>query len=89
MRRLLMGLVWFLVLAVALFLLLQLSIAFYLMLQAPKGADPAVILQSAGDFADSHAGLINSLDAMTLVAALLIAGFSTLRGSLPGTRPRN
>ncbi|HEV2112064.1 MAG TPA: hypothetical protein VGT99_11975 [Gammaproteobacteria bacterium] len=86
MRRLLMGLVWFLVLAVALFLLLQLAIAFYIMLHAPQGADQAAILKSAHDFTDGHAALIRDLDAMTLVTAVLLAGFGTLRGSLPGTR---
>ena len=86
MRRLLMCLVWFLVLAVALFLLLQLAIAFYIMLHEPRGADQAAMLKSARDFADLHAALIRDLDAMTLVTAVLLAGFGTLRGRLPGTR---
>ena len=81
-----MGLVWFLVLAVALFLLLQLGIAFYIMWQAPKGADQAALLQSARDFADAHAGTIGLLDELMLVAAVLLAGFGTLKGKLPGTR---
>ncbi len=88
MRRVLMALVWFLVLAVALFLLVQLAIALIILAQAPKGADQAAALKFAGDFAESHAGLIRSLDAMTLIAAVLLAGFGTLKGVLPGTRPR-
>lgn len=88
MRRVLMGLVWLLVLAVALFLALQLAIAFYITLQAPKGVDQAAVLKSATDFADSHAGTIRLLDSMTLIAAVLLAGFGTLKGVLPGTRPR-
>jgi len=84
-----MGLVWFLVLAVALFLLLQLVIVVYIMLQAPKGADQAALLQSAQAFADAHAGRIRLLDELVLVAAVLLAGFGTLRGKLPGTRPRS
>ena len=88
MRRVLMGLLWFLVLAAALFLLLQLAIALVILLQAPKGADQAAALKFASDFADSHAALIRSLDSMTLIAAVLIAGFGTLKGALPGTRPR-
>ena len=88
MRRVLMGLVWFLVLVVALFLALQLAIAFYITLQAPKGVDQATVFKSATDFADSHAGTIRLLDSMTLIAAVLLAGFGTLKGVLPGTRPR-
>lgn len=83
-----MGLVWFLVLAVVLFLVLQILIALYITLQAPKGVDQAAALKSATDFAASHAGTIRLLDSMTLIAAVLLAGFGTLRGSLPGTRPR-
>ncbi len=86
MRRLFMGLLWFLVLAAALFLLLQLAIAAYLMMQAPKGADQAALLQSAQAFADAHAGTIRLLDELVLVAAVLLAGFGTLKGKLPGTR---
>lgn len=86
MRRFFMGLVWFVLLAVGLFLLLQLAIAFYIMLQTPKGADQAAVLQSARAFADSHAGAIQLLDGLVLVAAVLLAGFGTLRGKLPGTR---
>jgi uncharacterized membrane protein YczE len=89
MRRLLMGLLWFLVLAVGLFLLLQVGIAVYISTQAPKGADPATVIKVASDFAEAHAGTIRSLDALTLVAAVLLAGFGTLRGSLPGTRRKS
>lgn len=85
----LMGFVWFLALAAGLFLLLQLAIALVILLEAPKGADQAAALRFAGAFADAHAGLIRSLDSMTLIAAVLIAGFGTLKGSLPGTRRRN
>ena len=81
-----MGLVWFLVLAVALFLSLQLAIALYIMATAPKGLDQAALVQSARDFADTHAGTIKLLDELVLVAAVLLAGFGTLRGKLPGTR---
>jgi hypothetical protein len=88
MRRVLMGLVWFLVLAVVLFLVLQILIALYITLQAPKGVDQAAVLKAATDFADGHAGTIRLLDSMTLIAAVLLAGFGTLRGVLPGTRPR-
>ena len=88
MRRVLMGLLWCVVLAVALFLLLQLAIALYIMLQAPKGADQAALLQSARAFADAHAGVIGLLDELVLVAAVLLAGFGTLRGKLPGTKRR-
>jgi preprotein translocase subunit SecG len=84
-----MGLVWFLVLAVALFLLLQLGIAFYIMVQAPKGADQAALLQAARGFTDAHAGSIGVLDELMLVAAVLLAGFGTLRGKLPGTHRRD
>lgn len=86
MRRVLMGCVWFLVLAVALFLLLQLAIALYIMLQVPKGAGQEALLQSAQAFADTHVGTIRLLDELVLVAAVLLAGFGTLKGKLPGTR---
>ena len=49
MRRVLMGLVWFLVLAVALFVVLQILIALYITLQAPKGVDQAAALKAATD----------------------------------------
>ena len=89
MRRLLMGLLWFLVLAVALFLLLQLGIAFYIMAQAPKGMDQTALLQSARDFTDAHARAIGLLDEIMLMAAVLLAGLGTLKGKLPGTRRRD
>jgi preprotein translocase subunit SecG len=85
MRRVLMGLVWFLVLAVVLFLVLQILITLFIILQAPKGVDQAAVLKSASDFADSHAGTIRLLDSMTLITAVLLAGFGTLKGVLPGT----
>jgi preprotein translocase subunit SecG len=88
MRRLSMGILWFLVLAAALFLLLQLVIALYIMVQTPKGAGQAAMVQYATDFAASHAGVIRALDSLTLVAAVLLAGFGTMRGMLPGTRKR-
>jgi len=84
-----MGLVWFVALALGLFLLLQLAIAFYIMLQTPTGAGQAAMLQSAQAFADSHAGTIRLLDGLVLVAAVLLAGFGALRGKLPGTRRRD
>ena len=86
MRRLLMGLVWFVLLALGLFLLLQIGIAAYILITAPKGMDQAAMLKAASDFAEAHAGAIRNLDALTLVAAVLLAGFGTLRGKLPGTR---
>lgn len=89
MRRLLMGLLWFLALAVGLFLLLQVGIALYILVTAPKGMGQAAMLKAASDFAEAHAGTIRNLDALTLVAAVLLAGLGTLRGSLPGTRKRN
>ena len=89
MRRLVIGLVWFLVLAVALFLLLQLAIALYIMAEAPKGLGQAALMQSAQAFADAHAGTIKLLDELVPVAAMLLAGFGTLKGRLPGTRRRD
>ena len=89
MRRLVMGLVWFLVLAVALFLLLQLAIALYIMAESPKGLSQAALVESAQAFADAHAGTIRLLDELVLVAAVLLAGFGTLKGKLPGTRRRD
>lgn len=89
MRRLLMGILWFLILAAGLFLLLQLVIALYLMVQTPEGAGQAAMLQYANDFAAAHAGTIRMFDSLTLVAAVLLAGFGTLRGVLPGTRKRS
>ncbi len=89
MRRVLIGLLWFLAFAAGLFLLLQIGIAIYLMLQAPKGASQAVMTQYATDFAATHAGLIGTLDSLSFVAAVLLAGFGTLRGVLPGTRKRS
>ena len=81
-----MGILWFLGLAVALFLLLQLAIALYIIASAPKGRDQAAALQYATDFAASHAGMIRIMDSLTLVASVLLAGLGTLRGKLPGTR---
>lgn len=81
-----MGLLWFVVLALGLFLLLQVGIAIYIFMHAPKGASQEAVIQGARDFIDANVGTIHSLDALTLVAAVLLAGLGTLRGSLPGTR---
>ena len=89
MRRILMGLLWFVVLAASLFLLLQIGIAAYILATSPKGMDQGALVKAASDFTDAHSGNIRNLDALTFVAAVLLAGFGTLRGSLPGTRRRN
>ena len=44
------------------------------------------MLQYANDFAAAHAGTIRTLDSLTLIAAVLLAGLGTLKGVLPGTR---
>lgn len=86
MRRVLVGSLWFLVLAFALLLLVQLGIAFYVVASAPSHTEQQLMMQTANDFAQSHLGLIRGLDLAALLAAALMAGFGAHRGVLPGTR---
>lgn len=86
MRRLLVGGLWFLVLAFALLLLVQLGVALYVVANAPNHADQQAMIQAGNDFALSHLGLIRGLDLAALLAAALMAGFGVRRGVLPGIR---
>lgn len=86
MRRVLVGGLWFLVLAFALLLLVQLGIALYVVASAASYTDQQAMIQSANDFALTHLGLIRGLDLAALLAAALMAGFGAHRGLLPGTR---
>lgn len=86
MRRVLVGSLWFLVLAFALLLLVQLGVALYVVVVAPAHANQQAMIRAGTAFAQLHLGLIRSLDLAALLAAGLMAGFGTFRGLLPGTR---
>lgn len=86
MRRVLVGGLWFLVLAFALLLLVQLGIALYVVAGTPSHADQQAMLQAGNNFALSHLGLIRGLDLVAVLAAALMTGFGVHRGVLPGTR---
>jgi len=88
-RRVLVGGLWFLVLAFALLLLVQLGIAIYVVASAPSHGDQQAMIKAGNDFALSHLGVIRGLDLAALLAAALMAGFGVHRGVLPGARRTN
>jgi hypothetical protein len=86
MKRALLGVLWFLLLSVALWLLASVGLAIYILGKLPANADQGVLIQAASDLAAAHADVVQGIDLGALSVAAVLAGWGTVKGKLPGTR---
>lgn len=86
MKRLFLGIAWFLLLCAGLWLLANMGLVVLILKQLPANADQSVMIQAASDYAYAHADGIRRMDLAILLLAALLAILGTLTGKLPGTR---
>ena len=81
-----MGLLWFALLSVGLWLLSSVILALYIMRQLPANAAEGAMIQAASDWAAVHADVIQAMDLVAVLLAAVLAVWGTVKGKLPGTR---
>ena len=86
MKRVLMGLLWFLVFFVALYVAACLVVALYLRGQLPPGADAQQATEMMKDFMSAHAAAVSATFWAMVLVALFAAVLGSLKGMLPGTK---
>lgn len=86
MKRLFLGIAWFLILFAGLWLLVSLAMAIAILRSLPANSDQAAMIQAATDYASVHAETIHVVHLAVLVLAAVLAILGTLKGKLPGTR---
>ena len=86
MKRVLIGLLWFLLLAVGLWLLSSVILALYIMRTLPANAAEGAMIQGASDWAAAHADAIQEIDLVAVLLAAALSVWGTVKGRLPGTR---
>lgn len=88
MKRVLMGVLWFVVFYVALAIVVFVVPSLMIARGLPAGASQDQIIQSASDFSLQHAGTLSAARWAALLVALLSAMAGTAKGKLPGTKPK-
>ena len=88
MKRVLMGVLWFVVLYVALAIAVFVVPSLMIARSLPAGASQDQIIKAASDFSLQHAGALGAARWAALLIALLLAMVGTVRGKLPGTKPK-
>lgn len=88
MKRALMGVLWFVVFFVALYVAACLVVALYLRGQLPSGTNPQQAMDLMQQFMYAHAAAVSAGFWALVLAALFAAVFGTFKGMLPGTKPK-
>ena len=88
MKRVLMGVLWFVVFYVALVIVVFVVPSLMILRGLPPGASQDQISQAATDFSLQHAGALSAARWAALLVALLLAILGTVKGKLPGTRQK-
>lgn len=88
MKRVLMGVLWFVVFYVALVIVVFVVPSLMILRGLPAGASQDQISQAAADFSLQHAGALSAARWAALLIALLLAILGTVKGKLPGTRQK-
>lgn len=88
MKRVLMGVLWFVVFFVALYVAACLVLALYLRGQLPPGADSQQATDIMRQFMAVHAAAFSAGFWTLVLVALFAAVLGTLKGRLPGTKPK-
>lgn len=88
MKRVLLGVAWFLGIWVGLILVSSIIIGVWATRSVPAGANAEQGMQAANDFALAHAALFGAVRWGVFLVALLVAGLGTWKGVLPGTRKK-
>lgn len=86
MKRIGLGVLWFVVLFVVLYLLAQIGVALTALHGVHDFHDQQAVIGAATGFVGAHLGLIRTLDWAALLLAVAIAVLGTWKGVLPGTR---
>jgi hypothetical protein len=86
MKRIWIGLLWFVLLSVGLWLLSSVMLALYIMSKLSAHAAEGAMVQAASDWAAAHADFIQEIDLGALLLAAVLAVWGTAKGKLPGTR---
>ncbi|HEY1991733.1 MAG TPA: hypothetical protein VGH71_04675 [Gammaproteobacteria bacterium] len=88
MKRVLLGVLWFVAFWAALTVLVFVVPALMILRGLPAGASQDQISQAAADFSLGHAGALSAARWAALLIALLLAILGTAKGKLPGTRQK-
>ena len=86
MKRVLLGLVWFVLLSLGLWLLASVILAMCMLSKLPANAAEGAMIQAASDWAAAHADTVQKIDLGALLLAAVLAVWGTAKGKLPGTR---
>lgn len=86
MKRVLLGIVWFLVILLILLVVSGVVLSVWATREASAAGDTASAVDAAYGFADRHAMVIAAVRIGTVLGAFLAAVYGTWKGLLPGTR---
>ncbi|HEX2667779.1 MAG TPA: hypothetical protein VHP13_05350 [Gammaproteobacteria bacterium] len=86
MKRIGVGIVWFIAFWLGLTLLMSIVVGVWASRSVPPGANMQQGIDAATAFVADHAALLTTLRISILLLALLGAVIGTLKGVLPGTK---